>query len=329
MTQLMIDIAQETPEGLRLAAKFLSDHAALREAMERSDQPLALNTAPVPAGTSLPPVPPPPSSNVIPLVPPAPGGATPIAPAAPPAPSALPVVSTLSVVVSPATTTPGALKTDAYDDTGMPHDLRIHQKGMSKKKDGSWKVQKGLDPALVIAVTQELQVAGRMRAPTNTSAQQPNPATLFGQTPLPAGASAPVALPPGPQNAQIPPPPPPFQNQGAQGGQESNQTQGYQGTQVVPPPPPVSLPGGSAVPVPPPPGVGVPNAGQSNVVPIVSEFRALMDKLTKARTAGKLSADQINSAVQQAGAPSLQMLSSMSHLVPTVDALIDALLIMA
>lgn len=326
MTQLMIDIAQETPDGLRLAAKFLSDHAALREAMERNDQSLALNTAPVPAGTSLPPVPPPPS-NVIPLVPPAPLAATPIAPVAPPAPSALPVVSTSSAVVSPVTTTPGVLPTDAYDDTGMPHDLRIHQKGMSKKKDGSWKVQKGLDPALVIAVTQELQAAGRMRAPTNTSAQ-PNPATLFGQTPLPAGASAPVALPPGPQNAQIPPPPP--QGDIIAQAQHQAYAQAVAQTQAqIPPPPPVSLPGGSTVPVPPPPGVGLPNAGQSNVVPIVSGFRALMDKLTRARTAGKLTAEQVNSAVQRAGAPSLQMLSSMSHLVPEVDALIDALLIVA
>lgn len=333
--QLMIDTLQETPAALRLAAKFFSDHAALREAMEReANVPAGTPPAPQAPDMSPPPPPPPPPNNVVPLVPPPP----------PPAPSnVVPLTTPLAppAPLATATTTLPTLTPDEHDSAGMPWDARIHQKTKSKKKDGTWKLQKGINQALVITVTQELSAQGRMGViplpPTAPSVEQPNPMSLFGRTPLPVGASAPVPLPP----------PPPGASFGQQGQSltyadvaQRIQTQAdpyltkiaqdieaaqAQGTQVPPPPPSVSL-HGAAVPVPPAPNVGVSDAP---VLPVVSAFRALVSKITEARLAGKISPDQVNGAVAQAGAPSLQMLSSMSHLVPVVDAHIDAAIALA
>lgn len=339
--QLMIDILQETPERLRLASKFLEDHAALIEKSEagRADESLGLNVPAVPAGTSTapvvppaPPAPPPPPSNVLPFVPPVPPSvAIPTAPAAPPAPSVPPVASTLSVPVSPVTTTTGALPTtDEYDSAGMPWDVRIHQKTKNKKKDGTYKLLKGVDPGLVSSVVVELQAQGRIRQDMagKSTAPSVDPLTLFGKTALPPGASAPVSLPPQAYQAGQLPPPPPAPGAYPQ-SQESTQTQNAQvPAPPAPPQAPVNLPPAPPVPMPPSASMGMPNAGQPPVLPAVSEFRALVDKITKLRTAGKLTSDQVNAAIQQAGAPSLQMLGSLSHLVPTVDALIDATLAM-
>lgn len=339
--QLMIDILQETPERLRLASKFLEDHAALIEKSEsgRTDESLGLNVPSVPAGTTAappaPPAPPPPPSNVLPFVPPVPSSVvTPTATVTPPAPSAPPVASTLLVPASPVTMTTGASPTDEYDSAGIPWDARIHQKTKNKKKDGTYKLLKGVDSGLVSSVVVELQSQGRIRQnmagqSTVPSVPQPDPLTLFGKTALPPGASAPVSL--SPQTYQVGqlPPPPPAPGTYPQSSQENTQAQNAQ--VPAPPAPPqasVNLPPAPPVPVPPSASMGMPNAGQPPVLPAVSEFRALVDKITKLRTAGKLTSDQVNAAIQQAGAPSLQMLGSLSHLVPTVDALIDATLAM-
>jgi hypothetical protein len=319
----MIDILQESPDGLRLAAKFLTDHAALKEAVEHG-----LNLTQVPAGTQTPdaPPPPPPAPPLVPAAPPRDprdsafrghSDASPPAPVAPPAPPAAPGVSTSSAPASTATTITGTLPTDDCDDAGMPHDLRIHQKGKGKKKDGTWKLQKGIDPALVSAVTQELNAQGRIRKPATAS-------TVPAVTPLPVGASAPVSLPP--------PPPPPgsaFAPQAPQGGEAQGQTQSAQ----APPPPPqasVTLPPSAPMHVPPPPTVGMPDSPQPPVLPgeVKSPFRALVDKITIARREGKLTPDEVTHCVTQAGAPNLQLLSSLAHLVPVVDASIDAILAM-
>jgi hypothetical protein len=57
----------------------------------------------------------------------------------------------------------------------MQYDKRIHQKTGNKKKDGTWKLIKGIDPAVVAAVTAELAA----RKPVSL------PVTLGDSLPLP------------------------------------------------------------------------------------------------------------------------------------------------
>lgn len=335
--QLMIDILAETPAALRLAATFLNDHAALRDAMEGAGQTAR---ASVPAGTfqdngtanvytppaapEAPPAPldippPPPPANVLPFVPPAPvapmtsPSLTPTAPITAPAAVAA-TVPAVSGAPLTAAANPVAPVADEYDSSGVPFDARIHQKKRGKKKDGTWKLQKGIDDAIVAGVMKEL--APRVRHPGAASlptqeavaaAAQVPPASLFGQTPLPAGAStAPVSLP-ATGALPLPPVPPAPTNPAA-----VVPAQNVAGSVPVPPPP---APG--AIPAPPPPAVEQPT---------VDPFRALVNKITQARKDGKMSAEEVTQCVVSAGAPSLQLLNAMPQLIPTVEASIDAIL---
>jgi hypothetical protein len=296
--QLMIDILAETPAALRLAAEFLTSHAALREMSE------------VPTGTQpaapLAPVAPAAPSNVVPFVlppvAPAQGATAPVAPPAPtmnltppPIPTSAPSVATPDMSASPtappapisnvATVSPGASAAppaaEEYDDHGVPYDGRIHQKGKSKKKDGSWKLQKGIADAIVSAVMQEL--APRIRKPPAAPAAPPAPAPDAG-TPVSVGAPAPVTLPP------------------------------------VPPVPQAPL-------APPAPGqVAAPPAPVETVAPALDPYRTLIRKVTEARTAKRCTAEEVTACAASAGVPSLQALNAMPHLIATVEAHIDALL---
>lgn len=342
--QLMIDIAIESAASLRLAAQLLLDHAAILDGQPN------VPAGTIPAAPPAPPAPPAPS-NVVPFPPPPPAvvpqapatsipnasttaaHAPPMAPVAalpatsvpvPPAPAAT------AAAVPPAPITGGPVERDA---AGMPWDARIHQKGKSKKKDHTWKLQKGIDPAIVAGVMQDLQARGLL-APTAPS----------GSTPAPAGAAAPVSLPasgagihaPGAYATSIAPPPPypPGVANAHETGnaiREAAQAQSnYQAGQLpAPPPPPVNLQPAAAVPVPPGAAVGMPNAADTGMVQEVDPFRALVAKFTNARAKGILTADQVNNLITQAGAPSLQALKAMAHLVPVADALLDAALVMA
>jgi hypothetical protein len=322
-----IDLLAETPATLRLAARLLLDHADVIEGKTPAN---------VPAGTSgnIPPPPPvvpvppaPPASNVLPFVPPAPSAtvaaipdaSTMAPPAAPMVPAAALPATSAPVPPAPAATAPvvppaqitGVIERDS---AGVPWDARIHQKTKGVKKDKTWKLIKGIDPALVTAVVQELSAKGLI------------------QTPAAVGASsAPVSLPPG-----IPPAPAQQGSQGYQAGQlpipqAPGQAEaqahippapgGAQAQAVIPPAPAAS------VPVPPATVLGMPDAGNSGVVQI--DFRGLVAKFTNARNAGKLTPQQITEIINQAGAPSLQLLGSMAHLVPVADALLDAALLQA
>lgn len=175
----------------------------------------------------------------------------------------------------------------------MPFDLRIHQKTKGKKRDGTWKLQKGIDQALVTAVTQELH------------------ARMINSTPAAPPANVPPPPPPTAPSVGIPPIPPPG---------------------ALPPHPvgvPADVQGNQSVHVPQPPDVGVSHPAHPNMVQPASvgpaaDYRALVNKLTAARNAGKLSGEQLTSLLLQAGVPSLQLLGSMLHLVPIVDAYLDA-----
>lgn len=316
--QLMVDINVETPASLRLCAQFLLDSAALRESMEKTPATAPL-APPAPAFTP-----------VVPVVPSAgdfdpndlaraqqemntPGNrdprdnplrghsdATPFVPPAPSAP-AVPPVSNISIFPTLPSNTNGL---DEFDSSGVPFDSRIHQKNKNKKKDGSWKLQKNIAEAVVSAVMQEL--APRIRAPMPASATHapaappapiapsvPNPADLFGHTPLPAGAIAPVSppAPPAPQASAAPQTQTAPQAPQAPGAQTQNQAQ-----------------------------------GQNQSPTPLDSFRALVRKITAARSENLISQDEVNQCVASVGAPTLHLLGSMPHLVPHVEAVIDALL---
>lgn len=336
--QLMIDILVETPATLRLAAQFLFDHATVVENSKPAN---------VPAGTLTPPAPPVPPvpSNVLPFVPPPPVGA-PVAaslapstasnltaPTVPPVPTATSAASTSAPVppvppapsmtppnVSHATTTTGVIERDS---AGMPWDERIHQKKKGKKKDLTWKLQKGIDPAIVSGVIADLQARGLMGTPATVGASAPVSLPGAGSSAHAPGAHGTGAA------ALVPPPPPGFTTEQAEAlaAQAAYKATGAQ----VPPPPPFSQEGGqaqamnfqSAVPVPPAPGMGMPDATNGGVVSDVDPYRALVAKFTKARAEGKITAEQVNSIVLQAGAPSLQTLKAMPHLIGAVDAYLD------
>jgi len=278
--QLMIDILADTPAALRLAAQFLMDHAELKEYQTGVGQAPAKVTlcASVPAAHPMPDVPPaPPAGDFHPAdlerAQQDMNNNGPLAPPAPPAPM------TTSIVSTPTPSAPVASVTaDEYDDSGIPFDARIHQKSKNKKKDGTWKIQKGINEAVVTAVMQEL--APRIRKVTvpvvpvvpvpgvPTAPPVPNPADLFGHAPLPAGAAAPVS---------------------------------------------------PSVP-------SVPEANTAQAPAALDPFRALVRKITGARSANRISPDEVNQCVAQGGAPSLQVLGNMPHLVPNVEAAIDLIL---
>lgn len=280
MTQLMIDISTETPATLRLAAQFLLDHAALREAIESGAgmPPSPAQAASVPAAPPVPPHAAPPSPVLHADFPPPPP--LPFAPP-PPAPAVAPA---LPLATMNGTDTSNSSGIEEFDASGVPFDIRIHQKSHAKKKDGTWKIRKGLDPAIIEGVMREL-------APRVRIGSQP---TI---TPAPAGASAPVSLPP------IPPPP---------------------GPAFVPPPPPPPAGGeGGTHGLPPPPAT----AGTSSETQAPPDpFRTLVLKITKARAANRLTPEEVIQCVTGAGAPSLQLLNNMPHLIPSVDAAIDSIL---
>lgn len=165
---------------------------------------------------------------------------------------AAPVVGASTAVSAPAAPNFGV------DSSGMQYDARIHQKTGNKKKDGTWKLIKGIDAALVSSVTAEL--AARK------------------------GASAPVSLP-----STVPVPPVPN----------------------VPAPPPVHIPAAPApVPVPPPPAPGAvpppPPAGDG-----AQTFRGLIDTITTATKAGKITPGKVAEICQKNGVPNLMQLNNM------------------
>lgn len=315
--QLMIDTQSESIAALALAIAFLSDIKTLREAEEAVspggfeltavDSPAPI----VPAGTS---------SNVLPFVPPVPAAPAaiigapsavsaasvipvplvPTVPAVPAAPTASVVASTAVTPVLPA----AAPSADVHDSAGVPWDGRIHQKAKSKKKDETWKLQKGIAPELVTSVIQELVAAGRIRTASPVSlppTQTDSPAwPLQGNVPTTYEAGG-LPIPSVPSVLQVPQAP---------GIPEVPQAPGI--PQV--PQAPVSLLASDA---PAAPTVG-------------GELRALVNKITALKTSvpPRLTHDEINLLVVQSGAPSLQALQSMPHLIRVVDTMIDAALLM-
>lgn len=206
-------------------------------------------------------------------------------PSPPPLIPSAPIVTAASVTAPPSSPSPLPAE---YDSAGIPWDARIHQSAKGKKKDLTWKLQKGIDPLIVQGVISELSANGKLKqadafpaAPQAPSA--PSNATAafasngIGRAPLPAGAEAPPFIPSPPQ---APSPP------------------------VAPSPP--------APPAPP-----------SDAQP-GSEFRTLVGRFAAATKAGHLTPAGVNALCAANGAPNIMALNSMVHLIPAVSAALDA-----
>lgn len=70
-----------------------------------------------------------------------------------PVPAFVPVPLPSAVIASTSSAPAGAVETDS---AGIPYDARIHNSGRTKKVDGTWKIQRGLDKDIVVAVMSEL-----------------------------------------------------------------------------------------------------------------------------------------------------------------------------
>lgn len=152
--------------------------------------------------TTVPPPPPPPptvaangddesegASNVV-------QGNFPQAGAVPPPPSAHADTAATNVPTAPsASNAAGATNVVSaeVDSAGMQYDARIHQKAQGKKKDGTWKLIKGVDTAIVQAVTAELAARKGASAPVSL----PPAAAATGSTSVPVPPVANVPAPPG------------------------------------------------------------------------------------------------------------------------------------
>src|SRR6185369_6722013 len=117
----------------------------------------------------------------------------------PPVPSADTAASsapaTNSTVAAPAAGATLAVSAE-YDSAGMPWDARIHQKAKGKKKDLTWKLIKGIDPAVVQTVTAEL-MARKIATPQSPSAATP------ALQPAAPGAIAVTSVPPPPPSGSV------------------------------------------------------------------------------------------------------------------------------
>lgn len=317
--QLTID-SGESKENLRLAASFLlhlvGDIVEEPTAAEHTHPSAApgIPTPPADPNSVFPPVapvPPAPTAAVPPPPPPPPPA--PIAAAAPGAVSAseapphtFPTFgatantnATANAAVAPPAPAPGTVTTISHSDVdsaGLPWDARIHQKKKSKKQDGTWKLLKGIDMTLVASVVSEL-TANKLPASVSPGTQLDIVMPQQGTVPSPPASST-VPVPPAPVGPAT-------------------------GTVPVPPPP-----AASAVPAPPvPPSVPAAAAPAVGALPAASGYRELIQKCSAATKSGKLDPVKLQSIVQARGAPNVQGLRDMPHLIADVDADIEALLL--
>jgi hypothetical protein len=85
------------------------------------------------------------------------------------------------------------------DAAGYPYDGRIHSSSKAKVSDGTWRMKRGVDPAIVATVQAELR--GAMAAPAPASFVPPVPG-VTAAPPAPPAPPAPAAA------APVPPAPP-------------------------------------------------------------------------------------------------------------------------
>ena len=133
---------------------------------------------------------------------------TAVAPPPPPLASEALLAQAAATVAPPA---PMSLGGPTLDSSGLPHDLRIHGAAKSQNKDGTWRQKRGVEPALVEQVTQELRSIMAATIPPVAAVSAPvhtDPVAAFG-----AGSAPPA--PPAPNAPLAPPPPVEAQDDGA------------------------------------------------------------------------------------------------------------------
>lgn len=123
------------------------------------------------------------------------------------------------VITQPeATAVPMTLGAVELDGAGLPHDLRIHGAAKSKNKNGTWRLARGVEPALVTQVTTELfQIMSAVPPVADVTAApvQTDPAAAFGAGTPPSVPNVLVVPPPPPAEAVVVPPPPALEDENA------------------------------------------------------------------------------------------------------------------
>ena len=174
--QIIIDTEKDSPATLFNMGKWLVLGWSSAEAAPQATEPQpfaappAVVTAALPLPPAAPPAPPAPEASQEPA---AVFGQPPIVHAAP---------GSLPPAYAPAAAAPPDL-----DSTGLPYDARIHNKSRTKKQDGTWKLAKGIDPALAAGITAELRA--QFPAP---------PVPVAPDVPPPPPPPAPPVVPPAP-----------------------------------------------------------------------------------------------------------------------------------
>lgn len=159
-------------------------------------QPPAPPVQPVTPALSTAVAPPPPTAPVAPTVI-SPEPTSVFAQAAPP--SVAPAIPAAPPTVSPA-------PSGDLDAKGLPWDGRIHASSKARVADGSWRMKRGVDDALVATVTAELRAALGAPAAPGAGALAAMPAGAAASLPWPFATSA-ADVQPLPVTA-VPPPPP-------------------------------------------------------------------------------------------------------------------------
>lgn len=106
---------------------------------------------------------------------------------------ALPLPTGGALPAASAGATPASVETDSE---GQPYDVRIHSAGKSKIANGSWKLKKGVDKALVDQVKAQNAQMLATPLPTATPPLVATGAALPSLPALPAGAGTLPELPP-------------------------------------------------------------------------------------------------------------------------------------
>lgn len=224
-------------------------------------------------------------------------------PTPPPASTATaPATSTVSPVSAPAPAVPLAVLSapaaplppaqtatlDEFDSSGLAWDARIHQENRNKKKDGTWMLKRRIEAALVEEVTKELIARKKFNVASGIPTPAPSAPASVGVT-----SAAPPFVPPAPATG-IP----------------------SDDIDVEIPADPNSVFAAVPAPAAPPAPPAAP----------VNKLREFIMKCSKLTTSGQLTSEQINAAVQQVGAPSMQALGSMQHLIDAANSVIDGML---
>lgn len=282
------------PPGFPQAAPIADTVTVAAISMELpSLDPAVVFRKQVPPGTNILPFPSPPAPTVpvatAPAVPTAltmPLIVTPVAlPVAPLPVSGTPAFAPAAGASSPVSgVAPPSIPPTAadFDSANIPWDARIHQQGKNKKTDGTWKLKKGLDPAIATAV-----MAGLI-ANKNASARFAA-ATVEGQTViLPTLPVAPVTVP-------LPLPPVLL---------------------------PAKIPAPVGLPSLPPPPVGLPVPALPDGVPAtpIELFRAMMVKISAALGVQATTNELVKQAHVGLGLPQLQLAITRPDLIPAIEA---------